>query len=89
MSCSSYRPIALLNVDWKILSKILATQPPEDLLPKIINEDQTGFIKGHYYCNNIRCLLNVIQAFQQRDIDGLLLSLDAEKAFDWVEWVYL
>lgn len=87
-SCPSYRPIPLLNVDWKILSQILATWL-EDLLPKIIKEEQTGFIKGRNSHNNVRRLLNLIQAFQQRDIDGLVLSLDSEKAFDRIQWPYL
>ncbi len=69
---------------WKILSKILATQL-EDLLPKIIKEDQTGFIKDRNTRNNVRRLLNVIQAFWQTDIDGPVLSLDTEKAFDRLE----
>ncbi len=76
-SCSSYRLIALLNVDRKLLSKILATNL-EDLLPILIKEDQTGFIKG----NDVRHLFNVIQAFEQKSIDGLVLSLDAENACD-------
>ena len=74
--------------DRKILSKILATRL-EDLLPNIIKEDQTGFIKGRNSRKKVRRLLNIIQAFQQIDIEGLVLSLDAQKAFDWVEWAYL
>ncbi len=57
--CASYRPIALLNVDLKILSKVLATRL-EKLLPTIVKEDQTGFIKGCNSCNNVCRLLNVI-----------------------------
>ena len=58
----------------------------EGILPKIIKEDQTGFIKGRNSCNNVWRLRNIIQVFQQTEVDGLVLSLDAEKAFDRVEW---
>lgn len=86
--CASYRPISLLNVDLKILSKILAKHL-ELLLPLLINEDQTGFIKGHNSYNYMRRLLNMIQFFQQKSLPGVVISLDAEKAFDRVEWFYL
>lgn len=61
----------------------------EGLLPIIVKEDQTGFIKGRNSYNNIRRLLNIIQLSEQQEIDGLVISLDAAKAFGRLEWSYL
>uniref|UniRef100_A0A3P9QCK4 Uncharacterized protein n=1 Tax=Poecilia reticulata TaxID=8081 RepID=A0A3P9QCK4_POERE len=58
--CSSYRPIILLSVDVKILSKILATRL-EKVVSNIVNIDQTGFIKERLSSNNTRRLINIIQ----------------------------
>ncbi|KAF7655329.1 hypothetical protein LDENG_00057590 [Lucifuga dentata] len=58
--CASYRPIALLDVDRKILAKILAKKL-EQIPPDLIAVDQTGFIAGCHSCNNVRRLLNLIQ----------------------------
>lgn len=86
--CASYRPISLLNADLKLLSKTLALCL-ETILPCIINNDQTGFITGRNSCNNMRRLLNDIQLSQSMKFDCIVVSLDAEKAFDRVEWPYL
>ena len=86
--CPSYRPISLLNVDFKILSKTLVRRL-EKVLPSIINTDQTGFIIGRNSCNNMRRLLNVIQLSRQQNLPSMVISLDAEKAFDRVEWHFL
>lgn len=88
LDCSSYRPISLLNVDVKILSKVLASRI-ENIIPDIISQDQTGFIKGRHSFINIRKLLNVVHSPASESNPEVVISLDAEKAFDRVEWEYL
>lgn len=51
--------------------------------------DQTGFIKGRYLKNNIRRVINIVNKAQSEDTPRVLLFLDAEKAFDLIEWQYL
>ncbi|KAM7402819.1 hypothetical protein PAMP_018030 [Pampus punctatissimus] len=86
--CSSYRPISLLNTDIKILTKLLARRL-EQALPSIIAPDQTGFMKNRYSFFNLRRLFNILYNPSTSDTPEIVLSLDAEKAFDRVEWDYL
>lgn len=86
--CSSYRPISLLNVDVKILAKMLPKRL-ETCLPSIISEDQTGFIRAHQLSSNVRRLLNIISSPSNEIKPEIVLSLEVEKAFDRVEWGYL
>lgn len=53
------RVISLLNTDAKILAQVLAHRL-EEVLPKIIAADQTGFIKGRHSFFNARCLFNIL-----------------------------
>lgn len=76
--CGSYEPIRMLNLDCKLLSKLLARRL-ELLLPLLINLDQTGFIQQRLSYSNIRRLLNVIQFAQTSKDQALAISLDAEK----------
>ena len=85
---ASFRPISILDHDYKIITKLLAKRL-EIILPKLISPDQTGFVKGRYSSDNIRRLLNVINHLDTCQRSSLLLSLDAEKAFDRVEWNFL
>ena len=57
--CGSYRPISLLNVDCKILAKILSLRL-QLVIPSIVPLDQTCFTIGRQSFFNTRRLLNVI-----------------------------
>ena len=85
---ANYRPISLINVDSKILTKILATRL-EDIIPSIINSDQVGFVKNRSSTDNLRRLLHLIWLNRSIDTPAAAISLDAEKAFDRVEWDFL
>lgn len=87
LNCASYRPISLLNTDYKILAKVLACRL-DNVLPNIISTDQTGFIKQRRSFFNIRRLFNIMYSPCQ-GVSECLLCMDAEKAFDRVEWNYL
>lgn len=86
--CSSYRPISLLNADYKILAKALALRL-ESVMPSIISPDQTGFMKNRHSFSNVRRLLDLLYSPAVRETPEVVVSLDAEKAFDRVEWSYL
>uniref|UniRef100_A0A8C4X2W1 Reverse transcriptase domain-containing protein n=1 Tax=Erpetoichthys calabaricus TaxID=27687 RepID=A0A8C4X2W1_ERPCA len=88
LQCASYRPISLLNNDVKIFSKIIARRM-EKMLPSVISQDQSGFIKVRHLSSNLRHLFNVIYSPTKSNTPEILLSLDAEKAFDMIEWKYL
>ena len=84
----NWRPISLLNCDYKIAAKAVATRMKR-VLPDIINNDQTGFLKGRSIGENVRLLNSVISYAEQQNIPGMLLFIDFEKAFDTLDWKFL
>jgi len=59
LELENWRPITLLNVDFKIAAKAIAKRI-EPVLRKLIHPDQTGFVKGRYIRENIRLISDVI-----------------------------
>ena len=84
----NWRPITLLNTDYKILTKCLAIRVRR-VLPSIINLDQTGFLKNRYIGENIRTISDLIDYTSLQNQPGIILLLDFEKAFDTVNWKFI
>ena len=81
LKIKDWRPLSLLNVDMKIYSKVLANRLYK-ALPAIIHHDQTAFLKGRYIGENLLDLITIIEHCNQKGVDGLLVAVDFEKAFD-------
>ena len=84
----NWRPISLLNTDYKIATKAIANRI-KSVFPKIITGNQTGFIKGRYIGENVRILEEILEYVENKNIPSLLFFSDFEKAFDSVDHNYI
>lgn len=83
-----YRPICLLNVDYKEITKVL-TNRISPLAQKLIGENQTSFVKGRNILEGVLVLHEVIHELKQSKRKGIILKIDFEKAYDKVRWDFL
>ena len=84
----NYRPISLTNTDYKIIAFVFARRL-QNILSKLINGNQTAYIKGRHIGENARLILDIFEYCETENSSGILLILDFEKAFDSVEWNFL
>ena len=87
-SLKNWRPISLLNVDYKILARILSARLKR-VLPKIISVSQTCCVVGRDIADTIVTVRDIIDMAERDNLEGYIVRIDQEKAFDRVSHSYL
>nr|XP_016474344.1 PREDICTED: uncharacterized protein LOC107796124 [Nicotiana tabacum] len=88
-SFNDMRPISLSNYSNKIISKIMSSRL-NSILPKIIFDNQTGFLNGRSITENILLAQEIIHGICKKNFGGnVVIKLDMAKAYDRVNWKFL
>uniref|UniRef100_A0A670ILN7 Reverse transcriptase domain-containing protein n=1 Tax=Podarcis muralis TaxID=64176 RepID=A0A670ILN7_PODMU len=89
LNIKNYRPISLLNNDYKIYADIMASRLKKCLI-NLIHKDQAGFLPNRLLKDNVRHVINIIEYLEiKNEVPAALIFIDAEKAFDNVSWAFL
>jgi hypothetical protein len=87
-SFGGYRPIALCNLVYKIITKIIASRI-KSCLSFGISKEQFGFLEGRQITDAIGVVQEALHSIKVKNIKALVLKLDLIKAYDRVDWGFL
>lgn len=85
LNVKHWRPISLLNNDYKLFAKVLVKRM-EHVVPYLIGNEQKGFMKNRCISNNLLDLLTTVKWCQEYNIDAALIAIDFSHAFDSCRW---
>jgi hypothetical protein len=85
---ANYRPITVLNTDYKIFTKALNTKLAR-VAPHLIHKDQAGFMNGWSVADQISLCEEMVEYAEDELQNGAIVALDQEKAYDKTSDNYL
>ena len=88
MNIANWRPITLLGVDYKLLTKTLGERLKK-VLPNLIHKDQNGFVPGGNIFFSAHTIRDILFYCSKDKIDLIMLALDYTKAFDSVNFQFI
>lgn len=83
-----FRPISLINVALKIISKILATTLSK-VIDQLVDKSQLAFINRRYIMDNVVAMVEIMFSMQKKGLASNVVKVDFAKTFDVVEWDFL
>lgn len=84
----NWRPISLLNVDYKVIARCLSNRL-KGVISSLINENQTCCIPRRDISDNVASIRDVIELIETEKLEGYICKIDQLKAFDMVSHDYL
>ena len=76
----NWKPISLLNIDLKIISKAFASRI-KTVLSSVISSEQTAYIEKRFICEGGILISNIMRVTNSLKIKNYLVTMDIEKAF--------
>ena len=83
-----FRPICLLNVSFKILTKV-GTNRLTRISNSVVQPSQTTFMPGRHILEGVVVLHETLHEIHSKKLDGVIFKVDFEKAYDKVKWPFL
>jgi hypothetical protein len=88
VTIQQYRPICLLNVSFKIFTKVI-TNRPAGVAHRVIQPTQYAFLPGRNIMEGAIILHEAIYELHRKKLDGVILKIDFEKVCDKVKWSFV
>ena len=80
----NWRPISILNVDVELISKVLSNRI-KNLLQNLISSNQNAYVTNRFISEGGRLISDILEMTNILNMEGYLLKIDIEKAFDSVD----